>query len=72
MICLEFKYQVICVPLNPAPDLKVDSQVEGGEAREGHDVHHHQVHPRDVYTVGRGEEGVLYTFNAAEVRLASL
>ena len=38
------------LPLNCHPDLQVDAQVEGGEAGERHDVHHHQVHPRDVDT----------------------
>ena len=36
--------------MNCHPDLQVDAQVEGGEAGERHDVHHHQVHPRDVDT----------------------
>ena len=43
------------------PDLQVDAQVEGGEAGEGRDVHDHQVHPRDVYTVRReGQRGRAY------------
>ena len=34
------------------PDLEVDPQVEGGQAGERDDVHHHKVHPGDVNAIG--------------------
>jgi hypothetical protein len=37
-------------------DLQVDAQVEHGQAGEGDDVHHHQVHPRDVNAEEEEEE----------------
>ena len=39
-------------------DLHVDAQVEGREAREWHDVHHHQVHPRDVNTARKMQTNI--------------